>query len=538
MTTGPTASAMRIAPAILAGGAGAIVWALVRFWGANPEYVDRFLILAASGWIAWQSRSELLALECRPARIGYVPLLFGVLAFPVGWFLLAQVGPKPVVLWWLAASWLSASVGYILIAGGWLHLRLLSFPLGFLLFALPIPNRILVPLQFGLQSVTTAASAAALPILGVPVERNGFVLSLPNGDLGVAEACSGVRSVTALTAIAAFVAWWRGFGFLRGLVLVILSVPVIASVNAVRVILSGLLQEHVGAEYVRGEWHEALGVAMVLLGLLLIVLLAGALSRRSNAGSAEDRSPEPAPITPSHRSLPDGRGSPHLALVLLAGALIATISAHFLGSGAEEEIVAAAPIEDIPQRVGRWNGTDVPVPDEVREMLTADAILHRQYRDIGYEITVWAIYWSSRNMVKGYHHPDVCWRNRGFRQESRDLVPIPAGGGTIPVTVREFARSSETHAARQLILYWTQEGKRVWSEEDERRVQAAGDSHDWLGDRLFRRDAVAATGRLVVLIGTPVWDDGKLIRSQTLDFAARFADEVYRTCPWAAPPGQ
>src|SRR5262245_61831756 len=279
-STRPKTNAMRIAPAILAGGAGAIVWALLRFWGANPEYIDRFLILAASGWIAWNSRADLLAQAVRPTRTGYIPLLLGAMAFPIGWFLFAQVGPKPIVLWWLTASWVMATVGTILVVGGWAHLRLLAFPLGFLLFALPIPNRLLVPLQHALQSATTTASAATLPVLGVPVERHGFVLSLPNGDLGVAEACSGVRSVTALTAIAAFVAWWRGFGFLRGCFLVALSVPVIASVNAVRVVISGLLQEHAGIEYVRGHWHEGLGVAMVLLGLLFIVLLAGLLNPR------------------------------------------------------------------------------------------------------------------------------------------------------------------------------------------------------------------------------------------------------------------
>jgi EpsI family protein len=352
----------------------------------------------------------------------------------------------------------------------------------------------------------------------------------------VAEACSGVRSVTALTAIAAFVAWWRGFGLLRGLLLVVLSVPVTASVNAVRVVISGLLQEHVGAAYVRGYWHEALGVAMVLLGLLLIVLLAGLFDRRSSADQSEPGMP-PAAAMPSDRLVrPERRGSPLLATALLSAALVATVAAQFLGRGVEQEVVAAAPIESIPLRVGRWNGADVPVHEEVREILTADAILHREYRDLGYDITVWVLYWSSRNMVKGYHHPDVCWRNRGYRQESRDLVPIQAGGGTVPVTVREFARASETHGGRQLILYWTQEGKRVWSEDDERRVQAAGDSHDWLGERLFRREPVAATGRLVVLIGTPVWDEGSSIRAQTLEFASGFAEEIYRLCPWAAPP--
>jgi EpsI family protein len=521
--------------AVLAAGAGAVAWVLVRFWGANPEYVDRFLILAAASWIAWQARPELLAARARPSPVGYMPLLAGAAAFPVGWFLQAQVGPKPVVLWWLTASWLLAAAGFVLLAGGWSGLRRLAFPLGFLLFALPIPNRVLVPLQYFLQSATTSAAEAVLPLLGVPVERNGFILSLPNGDLGVAEACSGVRSVTALTAIAAFVAWWRGFGFVRGALLVVLSVPVIAAVNAVRVVVSGLLQEHAGSEFVRGHWHEGFGVAMVLLGLALIVAMAGLLARRS------DPSPTPPPGGEGCLSPPpplgEGAGGRGIATLLLACALAATVAAHLLGQGAEEEVVAAAPIETIPHRLGRWEGTDVPVPDEIRAMLTPDAIVHRQYRDLGYEVTVWVIYWSSRNMVKGYHHPDVCWRNRGFRQVSRDLVPVAAGGGSVPVTVREFARGPDQPSSRQLILYWTQEGRRVWSEEDERRVQAAGDSHDWLGERLFRRDRVAATGRIVVLIGTPVWDDGSAIRGQTLDFAGRLADEVYRACPWAAPPG-
>ena len=70
--TGPKSGAITPAAAILAAGAGAVVWALVRFWGANPEYVDRFLILAAAAWVAWQARPELAALQARPTKAGSV----------------------------------------------------------------------------------------------------------------------------------------------------------------------------------------------------------------------------------------------------------------------------------------------------------------------------------------------------------------------------------------------------------------------------------------------------------------------------------
>src|SRR3954471_1256717 len=156
-TTPAMSSPAAWALGLLAAGAAAVVWVLARFWGANPEYADRFLILAAAGWLAWQARPELKALPPRPTPAGFLTLILGATAFPVGWFLQAQVAPRPVVLWWLSLAWLLAATGVVLVLGGWRHLRRLAFPLGFVLFALPIPDRLLAPLQRHLQSATTSA---------------------------------------------------------------------------------------------------------------------------------------------------------------------------------------------------------------------------------------------------------------------------------------------------------------------------------------------------------------------------------------------
>jgi EpsI family protein len=452
------------------------------------------------------------------------------------------VSPRPIVLWWLAFTWLAAAAGVVLVLGGWRHLRRLAFPLAFVLFALPIPNRVLVPVQFYLQSATTSASAAALPVLGIPVVRSGFVLTLPGGELGVAEACSGVRSVTALTAIAAFVAHWSGFGLLRGLLLLGLSVPVIAAVNAARVVISGLLQEHVGPHAITGTWHEVLGIGMVLLGLLLVLGLAKLLGRRreltphplaSEVGQDGEGGKGSAGGGPAAR--PGRLGPLGLAVVLVAAAG-ATVAAQFLGREAEQEQVASAPLDQIPFTLGRWKGEDLPIPEYVTQLLTYDAAVHRVYRDpVGYDVGVWVIFWSSQKMVRGYHHPDICIPNKGAQTAAREVVPVGLpSGGNVPVTLRVFT----SDRARQLILYWTQEGRRVWTEQDERAAQLTGDSHDWLGERLFRRRSPEATGRLVVMIGTQTWGDGVAIRNQTLELAGLVADAVYRVCPWAAvaPP--
>ncbi len=534
-----------VAIGLLTTGAAPWVYSLVRFWGIHPEYADRLLILVVSGGIIWRQRRELMRLPRRPSRWGYPLLAVGAVAFPCGWYLQAQVAPKPILLWWLATAWLGLCGGFVLLTAGNSHLRRLAFPLLFVLLALPIPNRILLPLQHLLQTLTTELAAYALSGSGVPVERLGFVLRLPQADLGVAEACSGVRSVTAMLAVAAFVAYWQGLSLPRGATLFVLTIPLIAAVNAGRVILSGWLCESLGPQAVAAWRHDALGVAMILLGVAAIV----AISRLLQAGGG--RSVPAIPPTGSGQPATPPRGVPtgisgqvpipaaarpdqhvQIASVILVAAAAATLLAHVLGYREQEDIQAAAPLVALPLQWNGWFGQGCRVPEELRHMLTPDDILHRTYVDtFGHEWNVWVIYWSSQNMVKGYHHPDICWPNRGYTLQRRTILELSAGGGRLPVTEREFCRGTE----RWLIWYWTQEGQRVWSEADERRAQLLGDSHAWVAERLWGA-APTVRGRLTVLVATPVWGDGRLIRLQSQAFLVQLAHYIYELCPWAAPP--
>ena len=504
-------------------GAAAPIALLVQFWGARPEYADRFLILLASVWVAWNQRAT--APSGRPQIWLALPLaLIAGGLFPIAAFLQTQAaGGRTVLLWLDAVALLIAASGLLLAGGGWSQLRHFGFPLVFPFFALPIPSRLLGPLQHQLQDLTTTLAAKVFPWVGLPVERHEFVLKLAGGDLGVAETCSGVQSLTALTALAAFVAYWKGFGPLRGSILTLLAVLIVVVVNAIRVVLSGLIQEHIGRDYIRGEWHDTLGFALVFVGLGAISLIARAMSQPSVVVRHSDQAQVPTP-----------RWASILIAGMLLGGIVSAAVTYPLGSSREEAVMQNAPLEQLPLHIGSWQGEDRPVSDEITALLGQDRILHRSYENnLGQRITVWMIYWSSAKLVKGYHHPDICLGNKGFRvtaQRTENLQPKDCG--PIPATAREFARGERE---TQFALYWTQEGNRIWTEADElaaRRETGFLTSPDWLDDAFAGR-MTQPVGRLVVLVGTA--NASPLAVADGVRFSRDLADEVYRICPWAKP---
>ena len=101
----------------------------------------------------------------------------------------------------------------------------------------------------------------------------------------------------------------------------------------------------------------------------------------------------------------------------------------------------------------------------------------------------------------------------------------------IPATAREYERDGSS----QFVLYWTQEGNRIWDEADEIAAQKETGfltRPEWFDDALSGR-MTQPTGRLVVLIGTG--GNSPLDRREATEFARRLAEEIHIICPWAKP---
>jgi exosortase len=162
--------------------------------------------------------------------------------------------------------------GIILFLAGWKMLRAVVFPLAFLIFMIPIPVIIYNQITFPLQLIASRLATVWLELVGVPVLRDGNVLVLSNFSLEVAEACSGIRSLMSLIALAV------AYGHLAEprrwvrYALVVLMVPSAIVTNAMRIMGAGVLAHKFGPQAAEGFLHQFSGWVVFLATLVLIFL--------------------------------------------------------------------------------------------------------------------------------------------------------------------------------------------------------------------------------------------------------------------------
>jgi exosortase len=238
---------------------------LVHDWGADDNYSHGFLIPPIALYFAWERRARLVNTVARPSLAGLVVVLASLAVLAAG-----VLGSE---LFLTRVSLLGVLAGAILYLFGPGHLRVLAFPLGILLLMIPIPAIIFNQIAFPLQLLASRFGEFALNVAGVPVLREGNVITLSNTTLEVAEACSGIRSLISLLTLAIvygyFVdsrVWARG-------VLAMASIPVAIMANGVRVAGTGIAAHYVGPEAAEGFFHSFSGwlVFMVAFGLLFLL---------------------------------------------------------------------------------------------------------------------------------------------------------------------------------------------------------------------------------------------------------------------------
>jgi exosortase len=233
-------------------------------WWSNPDYGHGFFVPLLSFFILWRERERLTKSEVRPSNFGFVVMLGAV-----GLLLLGSLGAE---LFISRFSMLVLLTGMILFLAGWDTLRAVSFPLSYLIWMIPIPIIIYNQITFPLQLVASRLATAWLELVQVPVLRDGNVLVMSNYSLEVVEACSGIRSLMTLIALAV------AYGYLVEprrwvrYVLVLLMIPIAVVTNAIRIMGAGMLAHRYGPAAAEGFLHKFSGWVIFMSALLLMFL--------------------------------------------------------------------------------------------------------------------------------------------------------------------------------------------------------------------------------------------------------------------------
>jgi exosortase len=219
----------------------------------------------------WHERHRIRAVKLAPNRIG-LPLMV------IGGALLC-VGPPALDTYASVArlAFAFSLVGSILYLCGFTTLRLLAYPLLLLLMMFPLPGFVLERVTLPLQFLASSLAEHSLEWLGYSVLREGNILHLPGQTLSVAEACSGLRSLLALTFIAqAYVYLFDERPWMR-LVIAVAVIPVAVIANSIRIVMSAIAGSY-RKEWAEGYFHASTGwvmFAVAFLGIVVAHILAG-----------------------------------------------------------------------------------------------------------------------------------------------------------------------------------------------------------------------------------------------------------------------
>ncbi len=219
---------------------------LVADWGNDPDYSHGFLIPVLSGYFLWERRHTLaLGAELFLMRVSLVVLIAGL----------------------------------VLYHGGWRYLKGMAFPIVFLLFMIPWPAIILNALTFPLQLLAARLSTSSLQLMNLPVYREGNVIFLPHATLEVVEACSGIRSLVSLLALAVVFAYMTQRHVWKIAVLVVSATPIAIIANAFRIWGTGVLAHVYGPQAAEGFYHTFAGWLVFVIAFVLLTVEGAVLSR-------------------------------------------------------------------------------------------------------------------------------------------------------------------------------------------------------------------------------------------------------------------
>jgi exosortase len=262
-----------LAAALVLGGLAiayrSVVPGLIWQWSYDYNYSHGYLIVPLAAYFAWERRHRFMDTPSRGTNWGLIVI--------IGSLLTLATGVLGVELFLMRVSLLGTLSGIVLFFFGWNRLRVMAFPLAFLILMIPLPAIVFNQLTFPLQLVASRFGEMLVRAAGIAVARDGNVLVLDNITLQVAEACSGIRSLVSLLTLGIVFAYLADTRAWVRTVIVASTVPTAIVANGFRVAGTAVASHYYGAAAAEGFFHEFSGWLLFIVAFAIMVLLHRAL---------------------------------------------------------------------------------------------------------------------------------------------------------------------------------------------------------------------------------------------------------------------
>ena len=252
---------------------------LIYLWINDKSWSHGFLIPLFSLYFINQHKKEIVNLEVRPNYFGLPILIASILFYifniisPSGW------------AYFRSLSMIVAIVAVVLFLGGLRLLRYTWFAIAFLIFAVPLPDRLYKSMTNPMRQWAASVAAALLNLVnGMEATAKGAMIDIIykgrhlEPALDVAEACSGMRLLMAFLALGVVMAYIHHRLVWQRIILLASTVPIAIFCNIIRVTFTGFLYVLANPKYTKGIYHDLLGIAMLPLAFGMYGFLAWFMS--------------------------------------------------------------------------------------------------------------------------------------------------------------------------------------------------------------------------------------------------------------------
>jgi exosortase len=258
---------------------GPLLPGLAHDWSSHPILSHGFAIPLIAGFLLWSRRRAFRSLPVHPSRAGLIVLAAALAIAVVG-----VAGGEPFAT---RLSLVPALFGLIWAVLGWPVARLALFPIAYLFFMIPPPFVLVKRAMTETRLFDAWISAEALQLVGIPLHREGNMLHLPNMTLEVADPCSSVLAMVALSALAAAYAYVSQTSLLGRVLLVAAAFPLAVLSNVIRIVVLATGVYNFGPIMMAYITEQTYGIINFVVFTMLLVVVDRLIAAFSEPARAE-----------------------------------------------------------------------------------------------------------------------------------------------------------------------------------------------------------------------------------------------------------